>query len=645
MNYLVKNLIGLKRLTKQIILVVADSVTLIIVLLMSFSIRLDQFYWPNSDLFWVIIGVPIIAIPTFISFDLYRTVIRFIGFKSLWSVFQAVTLYALLWGLIGFMASLEGIPRSVILINWVLSLIAISGLRMFALWLLSDQNLNDIQIKNVVIYGAGSAGRQLSSVLKNSLEYNPIAFIDDNFELQKQYINGLKIVSRDNLGYLVKSKDIKEILIAMPLLSRSKLNEIFSFLQPYPVLVRSLPSVIDLAKGKLKVEDLKKISINDLLGRKPVSPNNDLLSRNIKNKAVLVTGAGGSIGSELCRQIIKIKPKILILYEQSEYALYKIDKELRNNMSPSIDVLPMLGSINNKKRLIKIFKLYEVNTIYHAAAYKHVPIVEFNNAEGVNNNIFGTLNCALAAIDSLVETFVFISTDKAVRPTNLMGATKRFSEMILQAFSKNSQLTSLTENTPISDLNESKGFKTCFSIVRFGNVLNSSGSVIPLFKEQIKKGGPVTVTDKEIIRYFMTIPESVELVIQAGAMGTGGDVFVLDMGKPIRIFDLATKMINLSGLKVRDKNNPDGDIEIEVTGLRPGEKLFEELLIGKNVSTTDHPMIMKEKEEYQSWESLEISINELKEALDGRNNKSIRDLVMETVTDFKPQSQNRDLLE
>ena len=435
----------------------------------------------------------------------------------------------------------------------------------------------------------------------------------------------MDVYSIDAIAGVISKLKVDEVLIAMPSASRTKRLDIINVLESYPVLVRMLPGVAELAEGKVSIGDLREVSIKDLLGRDVVDANKELLGKNITNKTVVVTGAGGSIGSELCRQIVFLKPKALILYEMSELALYTIEKEISNIGIHSLDIYPVLGSVNNKARLSNVFKRFDVDTIYHAAAYKHVPMVEFNNTEGVDNNIFGTLNCAQAAIESGVETFVLISTDKAVRPTNTMGATKRSAELILQALS-------------------AKQSGTKFTMVRFGNVLGSSGSVIPLFRQQIKDGGPVTVTDENMVRYFMMIPEAVELVIQAGAMGTGGDVFVLDMGKPVRIDDLAKKMIRLSGLEVKDESNPDGDIEIKYTGLRPGEKLYEELLIGDNVSDTDNPLIMRAQEDMLAWDDLEPILNDLQIAITGCDQKKLRELLIQIVPGFKPQCEITDVL-
>jgi len=628
--------VNLSRINKQLIMLLVDSILLVSILLASFSIRLGYWYFPQDDLIWVVFGAPVVASIIFVRFGLYRAVIRYLGFKALWAIVRAVSLYALVWGVIGFMAAVDGIPRSVILINWVLSLLAIGGVRIFARtllsgnsnfkWLMFNFELNSqSDKKQVLVYGAGDAGVQLVSALEHSSEYNPVGFVDDAQALQGNHIRGLDVYSIDAIEGVISKLKVDEVLIAMPSASRTKRLAIINQLEPYPVLVRMLPGVAELAEGKVSIGDLREVSIKDLLGRESVEANKALLGKNITDKTVVVTGAGGSIGSELCRQIVFLKPKVLILYEMSELALYTIEKELSNIGMHSLDIYPILGSVNNKTRLANVFKRFGVDTIYHAAAYKHVPMVEFNNTEGVDNNIFGTLNCAQVAIESGVETFVLISTDKAVRPTNTMGATKRSAELVLQALA-------------------AKQSATKFTMVRFGNVLGSSGSVIPLFKQQIKAGGPVTVTDENMIRYFMTIPEAVELVIQAGAMGLGGDVFVLDMGKPVRIDDLARKMIHLSGLEVKDESHPDGDIEIKYTGLRPGEKLYEELLIGDNVSETDNPLIMRAQEELLTWDELSPILDELQNAIIKCDQAKLRELLIKIVPGFKPQCEISDVL-
>jgi FlaA1/EpsC-like NDP-sugar epimerase len=612
-------------------MMLVDSFMVVFALLASFSIRLGYWFLPDNDLVLVIFGAPFIAIIIFIKFGLYRAMTRYASFDILWSIFQSVSFYSLLWGLIAFMSAVDGIPRSVILINWILLLLVIGGIRMAAKWLftkgivLKNSFEFEAKIKKVLVYGAGEAGIQLVGALKYSFEYKPVGFIDDSKVLQDNDIGGLNVYSPNGIGDVINNLKIDEVLIAIPSTSRSRRQNIINTFKPYSVTVRILPSLSDLAGGRISVNDLREVSISDLLGRDSVPPNKTLLSKNITGKVVVVTGAGGSIGSELSRQILLLKPKKLILYEINELALYNLESDLTKNDNQKTIIYPILGDIKNKSRLTKVFKYFKVNSVFHAAAYKHVPMVEFNNTEGVDNNVFGTLYCAQAAIDVGVETFVLISTDKAVHPTNTMGATKRCAELILQALSK-------------------KYRGTNFTMVRFGNVLDSSGSVIPLFKKQIKEGGPVTVTDKNIIRYFMTISEAVELIIQAGAMGTGGDVFVLDMGDPVSIDDLAKKMIELSGLKIKNKSNPDGDIEIKYSGLRPGEKLFEELLIGDNTSETANRFIMRAKEDMLSWDELKPILESLKNEIHEFNQEKIRMLLIQLVPEFKPQCEIADIL-
>jgi FlaA1/EpsC-like NDP-sugar epimerase len=629
---MIQPVLNLPRNAKKAIMLLFDSIALFFILLVSFYIRLGYWYFPESDIIWIFLGAPVLAVPIFVRFGLYLSVVRYIGFIALWSIAQAVTLYALLWGLICFMTGIdvpylsEGIPRSIILINWMLSLLVIGGSRMFARWLLTTKSLLSGGGKNnVIVYGAGSAGRQLSNSLQQSTEYNHVYFVDDDPIIQDSYINSIPVVSASKLPSLIKEKEVSQVLLALPLISRKQRNDIIDRLSQLPVHVRSLPSVLDLAQGKVKIDDLREVDIKDLLGREPVVPNKKLLKIKISNKIVMVTGAGGSIGSELCRQILFLKPKKLILFEISESSLYKIDRELDDIGNSHIDILPILGSVRDKQRLEKICKHFGVQTIYHAAAYKHVPLVEYNNSEAVLNNTFGTKTVAEVAIATKVETFVLISTDKAVRPTNTMGATKRIAELLLQALS-------------------AQEHSTCFTTVRFGNVLDSSGSVIPLFKKQIKEGGPVTVTDINMVRYFMTIPEAVELVVQAGAMSDSGDIFVLDMGEPVRIYDLATRMIQLSDLQVLDNNNPDGDIEIKFIGLRPGEKLYEELLVGNHTTETDNPLIMRAEEDLPDWSTLKLVLDQLQEATKKLDQHKVRELLIKIVPDFKPQCDVSDLL-
>jgi len=644
-NIFLSKIANLDRIVKRSVMVLFDSIFVVIVLIGSFSISHNYLYWPKDELFWIIYGAPVIAIPVFFSFRLYRSVVRYIGFKALSSIAQAVTLYAVVWGLFSLMSNhpvimgvlgitsdfahsggyyFEGISRSVILINWMLALIVVGSSRLSARWVFDDHNIDTSREKNkVIIYGAGTAGRQLSQVLQSSIEYKHVAYIDDSLAKDGAYINNIPVFSYNSIEKIIEKNNISEVLLALPSISRKKRNEIIEKLSPISVHVRSLPSVSELAEGKVKIDDLLEVDIGDLLGREIVAPNEKLLKIKIANKVVLVTGAGGSIGSELCRQILSLKPKQLILFEVSESSLYQIEQELININKSNIEIHPVLGSVRDFKRMKDIFNYYEVQTIYHAAAYKHVPLVEYNQSQGVLNNAIGTMLAAEAAIAEKVETFVLISTDKAVRPTNTMGATKRVAELVLQALAKQFN-------------------NTCLTMVRFGNVLDSSGSVIPLFKKQIKQGGPITVTDINMVRYFMTIPEAVELVIQAGAMGKGGDVFVLDMGEPVKIYDLAVKMVQLSGLQVLDDNNPDGDIEITYTGLRPGEKLYEELLVGDNPTETENKLIMRAQEEMIDWENLKPMLDELNEASINAELPRIRELLIQIVPEFNPSSHTMD---
>ncbi len=633
--------IGLSRQKKAFILISADVFFAVFALWASFSLRLGVLYIPRGDEWYLFAAAPVLAVPIFVKLGLYRAIIRYIEIRALWTIIQATTLYALVFAFILYESGIKDIPRTVSPLNWLNMMLLVGSSRFFARWWLGDiysrlgggRGAKDYGKKNVVIYGAGSAGVQLVSALEHGREFRPVAFIDDDELLHKRKVNGLRIYPLSSLSYLIERHQVSDILLAVPSASRARRNEIIRLLEPYSVHVRSMPGVSDIAQGKVTFDVLQEVDIADLLGRDPVAPNQSLLHANIAGKVVMVTGAGGSIGSELCRQIILLQPTSLILFELCEFALYVIEKELNHLLTKikgakEIEIISVLGSVTNTDRIEKICKTFNVQTIYHAAAYKHVPMVEKNPGEAIWNNIFGTLNAAKAAIKAKVETFVLISTDKAVRPTNTMGATKRFAELILQALS----------------LDAENKHRTHFTMVRFGNVLGSSGSVVPLFREQIARGGPVTVTDERIIRYFMTIPEASQLVIQAGAMGQGGDVFVLDMGEPIRILDLAKRMIHLSGLEIKDEDHPAGEIEISFTGLRPGEKLYEELLIGDNVSETSHARIMRAQEHVISWADLEKMLAALELATRNDDFERVRSILMEAVSGFVPQCEIGDLL-
>ena len=635
-----KRFLRFSRFHKQALIAVTDTALLVVALWSAFSLRLGVFYFPSSvSIVWLFAAIPLLAIPVFIRFGLYRAIIRYIGFKALWAVAQAVSIYAMLWGLLIVFTRAEGVPRSVILINWVVAILLIGGTRMIARWWLAGV-LTETGEKNkssrtrVVIYGAGSAGVQLATALAYSSEYRPIAFIDDKSEMHNTHVNSLKVYPFKNLQNLIEQYNVEEVLLAIPTASRARRNHIIELLEPFPVHVRTLPGMAEIAGGQVRIDDIKEVEIEDLLGRDPVEPYKNLLDENIHGKVVMVTGAGGSIGSELCRQILLQKPERLILFEQNEFALYAIESELSAICSQCAEhyksygvhhIVPILGSVLDQARLEDVCKTFKVKTIYHAAAYKHVPLVEKNPFEAIKNNIHGTYHAAQAANNSDVETFLLISTDKAVRPTNIMGASKRFAELVLQGLAK-----------------EKTG--TRFSMVRFGNVLGSSGSVVPLFRAQIQKGGPVTVTHPDIIRYFMTIPEAAQLVIQAGAMGTGGDVFVLDMGEPVKIAELARKMVHLSGLTINDDENQDGDISVVYTGLRPGEKLYEELLIGNNATGTKHPRILTAQEESLSWAEIKKYLAQFEIAYTNSDCEMTRNLLLEVISGYKPETNIEDLL-
>ncbi|WP_236588760.1 polysaccharide biosynthesis protein [Amphritea japonica] len=608
-----------------------DLVLLPICCWLSYALRYGDWTANNFAHWPAYILAPIIFIPIFIRMGMYRAVIRYIGYRALWTVVKAVTLSLLIWAVVTYLLGLEyNTPRSVILIFWIVSVLVIGGSRMVARWLILHQfpggeGNAKLSTERVLIYGAGSAGRQLATALYHSNEFSAIAFIDDDSSLSGMDINGVRIYKSVDISSLVERFDIDSVLLAIPSASRRRRKEVIDSLNELHIRALTLPALSDIAGGKISMTDVREVDIADLLGREEVLPDKTLLDACIRGQVVLVTGAGGSIGSELCRQIIKQKPRCIVLFDQSEFGLYGIEREMTKLSGADICVVPVLGSVLDSSHLIKVMQQYEIDTVYHAAAYKHVPLVESNMIAGIRNNLFGTWHTAEAAIHCKVKNFVLISTDKAVRPTNVMGASKRFSELVLQALSKREQESDIR-----------------FAMVRFGNVLGSSGSVIPLFRQQISEGGPITVTDPEITRYFMTIPEASSLVIQAGSMGCSGDVFVLDMGEPVKIKNLAKQMINLTGLSVRDANNADGDIEIIYTGLRDGEKLFEELLIGDNVQETDHPMIMRAEEVMVEWDELRVVIERMELALDSFDHEEVRQLLLGTVNGYNPQHEIKD---
>lgn len=612
------------RSSKRIILSFSDAFLLLISLWLALSLRLGEFYLEISLEKYTISSIWLISsLILFWVLGIYNSVIRFINHKVVLSLSGAIfvcsiNLVVLDWFLKG------GFPRTVPIIFAINALILLGGCRMLIRSLVLYR---DKRVKNqVLIYGAGSSGSQLASALQNSLEYKVVAFVDDNPKTHGTIISGVKIYCPRKIQSLINKYDVERILLAIPSASRSERKHIIDSLEHLGLPVQTVPGTADLVDGRADIDQIQDVKIEDLLGRDPVEPNKQLMTQNIESKVVLVTGAGGSIGSELCRQILSQNPQRLLLVEQSEYSLYSIEAELKcNAIGKNVEITPLLGSVRDQTLLESIMGEFGVQTVYHAAAYKHVPLVEHNTVQGLLNNVFGTLNCVRASINTGVEKFVLISTDKAVRPTNVMGTTKRIAELILQAYA--SEITN-----------------TSFSMVRFGNVLGSSGSVVPLFRSQIRSGGPVTVTHPDITRYFMTIPEAAQLVIQAGAMGAGGDVFVLDMGESVEIDSLAKKMIRLSGLSIRDGENPDGDIEIKYTGLRPGEKLYEELLIGKNVNGTTHPRIMVAQEDFLPLEKLLSLLDELKVACNNFDQEAIRKLLLSAPASYQPTGKISDFL-
>jgi len=641
-------LLNLPRRRKRLLQVITDVFLVWGALWLAFLVRLgiDDLANPLLDHGWLFIAAPVVAIPLFIRFGMYRAVMRYFGNDALLTIIKAVSLSSLILGLFVYWYSNHQnlVPRSIIFNYWWLSMIMIGGLRLamrqyfLGDWFSAAQHVpftsRDDGLPRVAIYGAGAAGNQLIAALRIGKAMRPVAFIDDDDSIADRVISGLLVYKPKHIQRMINETGAQEVLLAIPSASRSRRREILDYLEGLSVHVRSVPGFMDLASGRVKVDDIQEVDIADLLGRDPVPAQADLLERCVHGKVVLVTGAGGSIGSELCRQILSLAPRTLLLFEHSEFNLYSIMAELEQSVireGLSTQLLPILGSVRNQSQLFDIMKAWHVDTVYHAAAYKHVPMVEHNIAEGVLNNVIGTLSTAQAALQAGVANFVLISTDKAVRPTNVMGSTKRLAEMTLQALSREIAPVLFGDSSNVSHVN-----KTRFTMVRFGNVLGSSGSVIPLFHKQIKAGGPLTVTHPKITRYFMTIPEAAQLVIQAGSMGQGGDVFVLDMGPPVKIAELAEKMIHLSGLSVRTDRNPQGDVAIEFTGLRPGEKLYEELLIGDNVLATRHPMIMSAQEDFLTWDVLSLRLQELLHAISSDDYTRVRQLLRETVSGYSP---------
>ena len=629
-------LIERPRWFKRIFLITNDIAMLTIALWAAYSLRLSRFYVPESlGMILLMAAAPIIGVVTFHLRGLYKLVTRFIGPEGTTRISVAVVIAVLAWALLVLMAGIKGHPRSVVVIY---GLIALGLIRLSRQWAgalllrLAPQHkpVSFDERKNVIIYGAGTMGVQLLRALNETGQFNMVAFIDNNPSLAGQMVHGVKVLRPGKIGRMITNENVKEVLLAMPSALRSERRAAIKALEPFPVVVKTLPALEEIASGRVEVSDLRPIDVEDLLGRDPVAPELELLTGHVKDKVVMITGAGGSIGSELTRQLLELGPKALVLFELSEVALYEIDMEIeelkwrrskQRDAPPLADtkIIPVLGSVLDRKLVARIISTLGVEVIYHAAAYKHVPLVEVNPFAGLQNNTFGTLTLAEVAKEAGVKRFVLVSSDKAVRPTNVMGASKRLAELILQA------------------LAAPRG-ATVFTMVRFGNVLDSSGSVVKRFRNQIQAGGPLTVTHPEIIRYFMSIPEAAQLVIQAGAMASGGEVFVLDMGTPVKIDDLARTMIRLSGLEVRDANNPEGDIDIEYIGLRRGEKLYEELLIGENTTGTSHPRIFKNSEPVLAYAELVAALERLDDAIQRQDEAVLQEMLRTIVEGYKPGS-------
>lgn len=647
MTRLTVRLLALPRSAKRFVVVAVDLILALFSVWFAFYLRIDQTGLPHAQQGYVYLLAPLLAFPLFVRLGLYRAIFRYTGMAALASTAKAVGLYGVLFFLALMLLKLDGVPRSVGLIQPILFLLLVGASRAMArFWLAGSSVVKMGHAEGrLLIYGAGAAGVQTASALGIGRQFVVLGFIDDDPAKIGRSINGVDIMGPGGVRDAVERMDVTDILLAMPSLGRARRNAIIDSLREVPVHVRTLPGMVDLASGRVTVGDIQELDVEDLLGRAPVPPDAALLAHNLSGKTVLVTGAGGSIGSELCRQIILERPVRLVLVEHNEFGLYTIHRELEGLCTEHhlpVEVVPLLASVSNLGRLREICRHHRPDTVYHAAAYKHVPLVECNPSEGVLNNVFGTLNMARAAMEGGVEYFVLVSTDKAVRPTNVMGASKRLAEMVLQALAaRDAASFGILDSVPADGdgalAGDSVANRTVFAMVRFGNVLGSSGSVVPLFRRQLIKGGPLTVTHEEVTRYFMTIPEAAQLVLQAGAMARGGEVFVLDMGRPVKIVDLAKRMIQLAGLSVRDERNPGGDVELKITGLRPGEKLYEELLIGDNPEATAHERIMKAREDFMDWSDLAPVLVEIRQAAEANDRENIVKVLCEHVHGYEPQ--------
>ena len=622
MKKFLNSILSLHRYSKRTIAIITDIGLCTLCTWLAFTLRLEEFIlFKNFNFYPVFVSI-IIAIPVFWLFGLYRTIFRYTGLSIILNILASTFVYGLFYFLIVGFYGIQGVPRSIGVIQPMLLFFGIIGSRLAIKYILTGNYSfkKSFNKKNVLVYGAGESGRQLVTALENSLEFKVVAFLDDNEQLHRQFILGKTVYSMIKLENLVKTKDISLVFLALPTISRSKRNQIIENLNQYKLTVKTLPSISEIVDGRITISDIKDLNVDDLLNRDEVQPDIKLLNKNINSKTVLVTGAGGSIGSELCRQVIKLKPKNLLLLELNEFALYKIYEELQN-YNKDLKIISILVDAKEQTKLETIFETFKVDTVYHAAAYKHVPLVEENICEGVRNNVFSTLAVAKAVVKKKVSNLVLISSDKAVRPTNIMGVSKRLSELCMQGI-----------------YNHTKDISANFSIVRFGNVLESSGSVIPKFKKQIKEGGPITLTHEDVTRYFMTVTEAAQLVIQAGAMGKHSEVFVLDMGKSVKIRDLVDKMIKLSGFRIKDDKNLNGDIEVKITGLRPGEKLYEELLIGNNPQKTHHERIQKAQDPFIPFDQLKLDLDDLSTLLNNNKVLEVKKTLERLLPSYKSNS-------
>lgn len=616
----------LPRSLKQMFMMAVDGVLMVCALWLSVLLVSPQFFDQHPPSYYLLYFAlcSSISVVIFNNTGLYRSLVLYMGLQSGLVILKGVTLSTLVISLAVYATDNFNFPPQALLVFWMMAVLLAGGVRFMAKIVMQNMIQSFRPREPVIIYGAGSSGMQLVAALNSGDQYLPVAFVDDSDALVGNTVHGIRVYNPAAIRELIESYSVRQILLAIPSATHAERKQILNCLEHYPVHVRTVPDMFDMLSGKVRVDEIRDIEIEDLLGRDIVPPDPQLLGACIKDSNVMITGAGGSIGSELCRQILRLRPSTMLLFDNSEFGLYMIESELREALrimdgGQSIKIVALLGSVRNQNQIENVLRKFSIRTVYHAAAYKQVPMVEKNIVEGVQNNIFGTLVLAKAAAKFNVENFVFISTDKAVRPANIMGATKRFAEQILQA---------------LAAIGQESGSPTKFSMVRFGNVLGSSGSVVPLFRKQIAQGGPVTVTHSEVTRYFMTVQEAAQLVIQAGSMSSGGDVFVLDMNEPVRIVDLARKMIHLMGYIIKDERNPNGDIAIEYTGLRPGEKLYEELLIGEQVTGTDHPKIMRAEEDFLSWSEIDALLRRLEVACANLDQQVIRELLGEAIGGF-----------